>query len=129
MQPGTWTLRLSFREGCAFDALPPTGFQVTADARDLEVPLVLERPPTIRGRVVDGEGEPVAGVEVATVTLRCALGTRAASAADGSFVLDPACRGPNELRIVEPPTGFVAPPAQVVEGGGAGVVLRLERAR
>lgn len=87
-------------------------------------------PPPIRGRVIDSDGEPVAGVRVraeAEIDVRRPFG-RTTSRADGSFELFPELSGPVWLWARSPSSiEYGNAPAVRVAPGTEGVTLQLAR--
>ena len=85
---------------------PIDPLQVGSVVGDLEL---LVRPPArLRGRVLDPQGQPLAGVVINVRGGNSPVRRRATSAADGTFVIGPLYDGDYELRAQEGPLALLA---------------------
>lgn len=130
-EDGSFALGLSVGEAVTIEMLVPGRLRgvLTAPgtAADVQLPTVALGPASfLRGEVIDRQGRPVAGAEVAALPLPN-LGEpepwRAASAADGGFVLDTLPEGPIRLRVTKAGHALTITDAYAPE---AGVVIVLD---
>lgn len=111
--------------------LPRVGlfFRITPDERSKELELRFERGLTIRGKVLDPEGIPVAGCWIRATRFERfvpGLSVRFDSKRDGSFALGPLVSGWYQVEVTKAPNGLLAPPERVqVHSGQQDLVLKM----
>jgi protocatechuate 3,4-dioxygenase beta subunit len=88
--------------------------------------LALERAPTLRGRVTDGAGGPIAGARVAAHAVPNGATASARSAADGAFTLYLRSAGPSAIEVeAEGWQPFGIGETDVYEPGADGIEIAL----